>query len=66
MGVVEEQSGSEFEEEAKSEDEKHAAYADAQAKADSVLAAFGKSASRPLRGEARAAVADHGRESQNG
>ena len=39
------------EEEAKSEDEKHAAYADAQAKADSVLAAFGKSASRPLRGE---------------
>ena len=39
------------EEEAKKADEEAAEYADAQAKADSVLAAFGKSASRPLSGE---------------
>ena len=36
---------------ADAEEEKHAQYADAQAKADSVLAAFGKSATRPLQGE---------------
>ena len=36
---------------AKEEDEKHAKMAEVQAKADSVLAAFGKSASRPLQGE---------------
>lgn len=40
------------EEEAAKADEEEAKYADAQAKADSVLAAFGKSASRPLSGEA--------------
>lgn len=40
------------EEEAMKADEEAAMYADAQAKADSVLAAFGKSASRPLAGEA--------------
>ena len=39
------------EEEAMKCDEEAAEYADAQAKADSVLAAFGKSASRPLQGE---------------
>ena len=39
------------EEEAMKCDEEEAKYADAQAKADSVLAAFGKSASRPLQGE---------------
>jgi len=39
------------EEEAAKKDEEEAAYADAQAKADSVYAAFGKSASRPLAGE---------------
>ena len=38
-------------EEAMKCDEEEAKYADAQAKADSVLAAFGKSASRPLQGE---------------
>lgn len=36
---------------AKKADEDESMYADAQAKADSVLAAFGKSASRPLQGE---------------
>jgi len=39
------------EEEAAKADEEEAKYADAQAKCDSVLAAFGKSASRPLQGE---------------
>lgn len=39
------------EEEAAKKDEEAAEYADAQAKADSVLASFGKSASRPLQGE---------------
>lgn len=39
------------EEEAAKADEEEAEYADAQAKADSVYAAFGKSASRPLKGE---------------
>ena len=39
------------EEEAKKCDEDEAAYADCQAKADSVYSAFGKSASRPLQGE---------------
>jgi hypothetical protein len=39
------------EEEAAKKDEEEAMYADAQAKADSVYAAFGKSASRPLAGE---------------
>ena len=39
------------EEEAMKADEAAAEYADAQAKCDSVLAAFGKSASRPLQGE---------------
>ena len=39
------------EEEAKKADDKEAAYADCQAKADSVYSAFGKSASRPLQGE---------------
>ena len=39
------------EEEAAKKDEEAAMYADAQAKCDSVLAAFGKSASRPLQGE---------------
>jgi hypothetical protein len=39
------------EEEARKMDEEAAMYADAQAKCDSVLAAFGKSASRPLQGE---------------
>jgi 8-oxo-dGTP pyrophosphatase MutT (NUDIX family) len=39
------------EEEAAKKDEEEAMYADAQAKADSVYAAFGKSASRPLVGE---------------
>lgn len=39
------------EEEAAKADEEEAKYADAQAKADSVFAAFGKSASRPLSGE---------------
>jgi len=39
------------EEMAKKADEEAAKYADAQAKADSVLAGFGKSASRPLQGE---------------
>jgi len=39
------------EEEAAKKDEEEAKYADAQAKADSVYAAFGKSASRPLAGE---------------
>jgi hypothetical protein len=39
------------EEEAKKADEEEEAMADAQAKADSVYAAFGKSASRPLKGE---------------
>jgi broad specificity phosphatase PhoE len=38
-------------EEAKKCDEDEAAYADCQAKADSVYSAFGKSASRPLQGE---------------
>lgn len=38
-------------EEAAKKDEEAAEYADAQAKADSVLASFGKSASRPLQGE---------------
>jgi len=42
------------EEEAAKKDEEAAKYADAQAKADSVFAAFGKSASRPLAGEALA------------
>ena len=39
------------EEMAKKMDEEAAMYADTQAKCDSVLAAFGKSASRPLQGE---------------
>ena len=39
------------EEEAAKKDEEAAEYADAQAKADSVYASFGKSASRPLAGE---------------
>jgi hypothetical protein len=39
------------EEEAKKADDEEAEYADAQAKADSVLSSFGKSASRPLKGE---------------
>jgi len=39
------------EEEAKKADDEEAAYADCQAKADSVYSAFGKSASRPLQGE---------------
>ena len=39
------------EEEARKADEEEAKYADAQAKADSVFAVFGKSASRPLKGE---------------
>jgi len=39
------------EEEAKKCDDEEAAYADCQAKADSVYSAFGKSASRPLQGE---------------
>ena len=39
------------EEEAMRKDEEEAAMCDAQAKADSVYAAFGKSASRPLKGE---------------
>lgn len=39
------------EEEAMKADEEEAKYADAQAKADSVFASFGKSASRPLKGE---------------
>ena len=39
------------EEEAKKADDEEAAMCDAQAKADSVFAAFGKSASRPLNGE---------------
>jgi len=39
------------EEEAMKADEEAAKYADAQAKADSVFASFGKSASRPLQGE---------------
>jgi hypothetical protein len=38
-------------EEAAKKDDEEAAYADCQAKADSVYAAFGKSASRPLSGE---------------
>lgn len=38
-------------EEAAKSDEEEAKYADCQAKADSVYAAFGKSASRPLKGE---------------
>jgi len=38
-------------EEAMKMDEEEAKYADAQAKADSVFASFGKSASRPLQGE---------------
>ena len=38
-------------EEAKKCDDEEAAYADCQAKADSVYSAFGKSASRPLQGE---------------
>lgn len=41
----------EDEEEAMKADEEEAAMCDAQAKADSVYAAFGKSASRPLKGE---------------
>ena len=41
----------EDEEEAAKADEEESKYADAQAKCDSVLAAFGKSASRPLQGE---------------
>lgn len=41
----------EEEEMAKKADDEAAEYADAQAKADSVLANFGKSASRPLQGE---------------
>jgi len=41
----------EEEEEAMRKDEEEAAMCDAQAKADSVYAAFGKSASRPLKGE---------------
>ena len=40
------------EEEAAKKDEEASKYADAQAKADSVFAAFGKAASRPLAGEA--------------
>jgi len=40
-----------MEEEAMKADEEEAAMCDAQAKADSVYAAFGKSASRPLKGE---------------
>jgi len=44
-------SDEEMEEKAAKADEEEAEYADAQAKADSVLAAFGKSASRPLQGE---------------
>ena len=39
------------EEEAMKADEEEAKFADAQAKCDSVLSAFGKSASRPLQGE---------------
>ena len=39
------------EEEAAKADEEEAKFADAQAKCDSVLSAFGKSASRPLQGE---------------
>jgi len=39
------------EEMARKADEEEAMYADCQAKADSVFAAFGKSASRPLKGE---------------
>ena len=42
-------------EEAAKSDEEEAKYADCQAKADSVYAAFGKSASRPLKGESLAA-----------
>ena len=42
-------------EEAAKSDEEEAKYADCQAKADSVYAAFGKSASRPLKGESIAA-----------
>ena len=38
-------------EEAAKKDDEEAAYADCQAKADSVYSAFGKSASRPLQGE---------------
>ena len=44
-------SDEDLEEEAKKADEDEASMADAQAKADSVYAAFGKSASRPLKGE---------------
>ena len=54
-GMVEHPGHMEFkkdeEEEAMKADEEEAEYADAQAKADSVLASFGKSASRPLKGE---------------
>ena len=47
----EEEAKMDEEEEAMKADEEAAEYADAQAKCDSVLAAFGKSASRPLQGE---------------
>lgn len=47
----EEESKMDEDEEAKKCDEDEAAYADCQAKADSVYSAFGKSASRPLQGE---------------
>ena len=46
-----EESEEDKEEAAAKADEEEAAMCDAQAKADSVLAAFGKSASRPLQGE---------------
>jgi len=42
---------SDDDEEAAKKDDEEAAYADCQAKADSVYSAFGKSASRPLQGE---------------
>lgn len=47
----EEEAKMDEDEEAAKADEEAAEYADAQAKCDSVLAAFGKSASRPLQGE---------------
>ena len=47
----EEEAKMDEDEEAMKADEEEAMYADAQAKADSVMAAFGKSASRPLKGE---------------
>lgn len=57
-GVLEGQAGEikfDEDEEAAKSDEEEAKYADCQAKADSVYAAFGKSASRPLKGESLAA-----------